>query len=315
MALAAAARNHHERPVFLVHAVDRHESLHKTAAAIHVRPLVGPVAAMVAVLMPAESHAVGRQLEVGLADELLHFAASQELARRRGEPRVLAVLQKDRLRRSTPDNAIDPVLIDDEVGAFDHPGPGQLDRRVAQAIESLADFPDFSVAKDAGQYDIAGVVKLLDLGFLQAKHELAVEELLHLVEPALGARVVARAILLADAFELAQKLTLALGQADRRFDHYVAEEVAGLAAAHALDALGLEAEGLAGLGLRRYADLRRAVERRDGDIAAERRGGDGDRHLAVQVVVVALEHGVRLGVHLDVEVSGRAAVHAGLAFA
>jgi hypothetical protein len=173
MALAAAARNHHERPVFLVHDVDRHERLHKTAEAIHVRPQVGAVAAMVAILMPPESHPVGRQLEVGLADELLHFVASQELARRECEPRVLAILQKDRLGRSTPDNAIDAVVIDDEVSAFDHPGPRQLDRRVAEAVESLADFPDFSVAKHSRQDDIACVAKLFYLRFFQAKHDQA----------------------------------------------------------------------------------------------------------------------------------------------
>src|SRR5688572_7998033 len=167
MTLAAAARNHHERSVFLVHHVDRRERLHKTAAAIHVRPQVGPVAAMVAVLMPPEPYAVGRQFEVGLADELLHRIASQELARGDREPRVLAVLQEDRLGGSTPDNAIDPVVIDDEVRAFDHPGPGQLDRPVAEAIKSLADLSDLGVAKDAGQDDIACVVKLFDLRLLQ----------------------------------------------------------------------------------------------------------------------------------------------------
>src|SRR5919106_643867 len=114
MALAAAAGTRQEGPVFLFQAADRQEPLHKTAAAIHVRPLVGPVAAMVAILMPPESHPVGRQFEVGLADELLHFVASQELARREREPRVLAILQKDRLGRSTPDNAIDAVVINDE---------------------------------------------------------------------------------------------------------------------------------------------------------------------------------------------------------
>src|SRR5687767_15933002 len=89
------------------------------------------------------------------------------------------------------------------------------------------------------------------------KTRLAFEELLDLVEPALGARVVARAVLGADRFELAQELTLALGQADRGFHHDVAEEVAGHLAAHALDALALQAEGLAALGLGGDADLGR----------------------------------------------------------
>jgi hypothetical protein len=49
-----------------------------------------------------------------------------------------------------------------------HPGPGQLDRRVAEAVKNLADFPDFSVAKDSGQDDIACVAKLFYLRFFQA---------------------------------------------------------------------------------------------------------------------------------------------------
>src|SRR2546425_5789034 len=141
------------------------------------------------------------------------------------------------------------------------------------------------------------------------------EELLHFVEPGLGARVVARAVLLGDRLELAQQLALALGEADRRFHHHVAEQVTRQVAAHALDAFAFQAEGLAGLRLGRHADVRRAVQRRDADVAAERRGAERNRHLAVQVVVVALEHRVRLDVHLDIEVAGRAAVDTGLAFA
>src|SRR5688572_4868664 len=91
----------------------------------------------------------------------------------------------------------------------------------------------------------------------------AFEEGFDLVEPALGARVVTRAVLRADRVELPQELTLALGQADRGLDHHVAEELAGLLAAHALDALALEAEGFSRLRLGRDADLGRAVERRD----------------------------------------------------
>src|SRR5205809_7540606 len=98
---------------------------------------------------------------------------------------------------------------------------------------------------------------------------LAVEKGLHLVEPALRARIVPRAVLLHGGLELAQQLPLALGERYRRLDHDVAEEVARLAAAHALDALRLQPEVLASLGFGRHADLRRAVERRDGDLAAE----------------------------------------------
>src|SRR2546421_263223 len=64
-----------------------------------------------------------------------------------------------------------------------------------------------------------------------------------------------------------------------------------------------------------HADLGGGVEGGDRDLAAEGSSRDGDRHLAMQVVMVALEYGVRLDVDLHVEVSRRAAVHAGLAFA
>src|SRR5438105_1146270 len=123
------------------------------------------------------------------------------------------------------------------------------------------------------------------------------------------------AVLEADRLELAQELPLALGEGNGRFHHHVAEEVAGRLAAHALDALRAQAENLAGLGLRRHADLGRAIQRGNGDLAAKRRGGDGDRHLAVKIVVVAREYRMRLDVDLQIEVAGRAAVHARLAFA
>src|SRR5688500_18094903 len=125
----------------------------------------------------------------------------------------------------------------------------------------------------------------------------------------------APAVLQRDGVELAQQLALALGEADRRFDHHVAEKVARHLAAHAADALVLQAKGLAALRFGRHADARRAVERRDLDLAAERRGGDGERHLAMQVVVIALAHRVLLDVHLDVQIARRAAVPARLAFA
>src|SRR5260221_2723783 len=129
----------------------------------------------------------------------------------------------------------------------------------------------------------------------------ALEELLYLVEPAFGARVVARAVLLAKRLELAQELALARGELYRRLDHHVAEEVARHLAAHALDALAAHAERLARLRLGGHADLRRAVERRNRDLAAQRGRRDRDRRLAMQVVRVAREHRMRLDVDLHVE--------------
>ena len=72
---------------------------------------------------------------------------------------------------------------------------------------------------------------------------LAFEELLDLVEPGFRARIGACVVLLADGFEFAQQLALPFGQADRRLDHHVAEEVPRLMAAHAADAFRLEPIG------------------------------------------------------------------------
>ena len=58
-----------------------------------------------------------------------------------------------------------------------------------------------------------------------------------------------------------------------------------------------------------------SVERRHADLAAERERREVDRHLAVEVVAVALEERVLLHVDDDVEVAGRAAGRAVLAFA
>src|SRR5579859_3406809 len=70
------------------------------------------------------------------------------------------------------------------------------------------------------------------------------EELLHLRHPRFRARIVAVAVLLAERLELAQQLLLPLREIDRRLDHHVAQQVAVLAAAHALDALAPQPEDL-----------------------------------------------------------------------
>src|SRR6185369_14334343 len=140
-------------------------------------------------------------------------------------------------------------------------------------------------------------VLLRDLPALGA---LGLEERLYLVEPALGAWVVAPGVLLADGFEFLKQLALAPGEVDWRFHHDVTEQVAGRRTAHALDALAAQAESLAALGLVRHLDARAAFERRDLDLTAERRRGERHRHFAMQVVMVALEHRVRLEVHLHI---------------
>src|SRR6218665_813818 len=63
----------------------------------------------------------------------------------------------------------------------------------------------------------------------------------------------ARAALLQGVFQLAQQLALVLGELDRRLHGDVAVQVAGVAGAHAFDALAAQAELFAGLGA--FADV------------------------------------------------------------
>src|SRR5690606_14013145 len=56
-------------------------------------------------------------------------------------------------------------------------------------------------------------------------------------------------------------------------------------------------------------------QRRDLDLAAQCRGGEADRHLAVQVVAFALEHGVRADVDFHVQIPRPAAIDARFAVA
>ncbi|MNC86031.1 hypothetical protein D3C83_16580 [compost metagenome] len=122
-------------------------------------------------------------------------------------------------------------------------------------------------------------------------------------------------VLHVDRFELGEQLFLTGREVHRCLDRDVADEISVAGRAHALDALATQPEHLAGLRARRYLDFGVAVERRDFDFTAERRRGEADRHLAVEVIVVARENRVGPEMDDDVEVARRAAVHTGLAFA
>ena len=74
-------------------------------------------------------------------------------------------------------------------------------------------------------------------------------------------------------------------------------------------------ERLARLRAFRHREARAARERGHFDFAAQRRRGERNRHLAMQVVAVALEHRVLLDVNLDVQIARRTAVDARLAVA
>src|SRR3546814_11931866 len=71
----------------------------------------------------------------------------------------------------------------------------------------------------------------------------------------LARRVLARALADESRLEALQQLALLRGEVHRRLHHRLAVQVAGCAAAHRLDALVPQAEDLAGLGLRRDAQL------------------------------------------------------------
>lgn len=138
--------------------------------------------------------------------------------------------------------------------------------------------------------------------------KLLAEEFAHAIEPVLRPRIVQARLLLVDRLEFPQQFLLTRGQVDRRLDCDVAKEIAVHVGAHALDPLAAQPKHLSGLRLGRDLDLRVTVQRRDFDFSPQRRGREADRHLAVQIVVLALEHGVRLQLHDDIQVARRAAV-------
>src|SRR6266700_3072425 len=141
------------------------------------------------------------------------------------------------------------------------------------------------------------------------------EEFSDLLHPRLGTGAMSFAVGLADRLELAKQLPLSVGQVYRRFDDDVAEQIAVFTAAHAANALASQAEYLSRLGLGGDSDLRRTVQRGNFDLSAERRRRETDRHLAVQVVVVALKNRMGLDLDLHVKIACRSAIHPGLALA
>jgi len=81
-----------------------------------------------------------------------------------------------------------------------------------------------------------------------------------------------------------------------------------------LHAFFLEPEHAARLRFGRNLEHDLAIERGHLDTATERRGREADGHLAAQMYAIALEDGVLSHAHLDIQISCRAAIAAGLAF-
>src|SRR4051794_8602478 len=92
-------------------------------------------------------------------------------------------------------------------------------------------------------------------------------------------------------------------------------EIAGHRAAHGPDPLVPQPEHLARLRLRRYAQLRLTIERRNLDLATERGSREAHRHFAMQIGAVAREDRMCLEIDDHVEVARRTAVRAGFALA
>ncbi len=114
--------------------------------------------------------------------------------------------------------------------------------------------------------------------------------------------------------ELPQEFPLAFGQLLRRFDHNLDIHVPAALRAQHRHALVRQAETLSGLGA--FGNLHSraaALQRRHLELAAERRRHHADRHAAIKIRTLALEHGMRLEGQENIEIAGRAAAHAGLA--
>src|SRR5438309_9625780 len=78
-------------------------------------------------------------------------------------------------------------------------------------------------------------------------------------------------------------------------------------------ALFPQPEFLAGLRSRGDFELRPAINRWHFDFSAQRGVGRGDRACAVEVITLAMEHGMVTGADNDIEVSGWAPVEPGIA--
>src|SRR5262249_27652416 len=138
------------------------------------------------------------------------------------------------------------------------------------------------------------------------------EEALDAIEEALGLRV---RFLTAFLGELFQELALFRGQIDRRFHLQLDVQIAPLARAELRHAFAFHTETPARLSAGGNGDLgAAAVDGGDFHLAAE--GGFAHRRgrAAIEIRPVALEEGVRLYREKEIEIAGRTATRAAIAF-
>ena len=103
--------------------------------------------------------------------------------------------------------------------------------------------------------------------------------------------------------ELFEQLLLFTVQFYRCFYHDAAYQIANRPTPHRLDTFAAHAEKLVRLGAGRNLQIQAATETGDFKFTAQRRGDDINRHLAIQVGIVALEYWVGLDMDLHEQIA------------
>src|SRR5690606_17614744 len=93
------------------------------------------------------------------------------------------------------------------------------------------------------------------------------------------------------------------GQAHRRLHDDVADEITDSSTADRLDALAAQPELAAALRFGRHVQRRRAVQGRHFDLGAEGGLCKSQRHLAMQVVAIALEDVMLANFNFDIQIA------------
>src|SRR5262245_35791937 len=114
--------------------------------------------------------------------------------------------------------------------------------------------------------------------------------------------------------QLFEQLLLFLGQLPRRADPHRHQQITTPTSADIRQPVAANAERRSGLRARGNREWFVAVERGDANLSPERQRREVQRHLAVEIVAVALKELVLLHVDDDVEVAGRASTRSRFAF-
>ena len=124
----------------------------------------------------------------------------------------------------------------------------------------------------------------------------------------------AGAALLHRTLELFEQLLLLRRQVHRRFDTDAAIKIAGVSAAHVAHALAAESEEFFALGAGRDFDRGTTIQSRHLEIATQHRCGETHGHLAIEIVLLALEQRMRLEPDLHEQIARGSTIFASLTF-